>query len=326
MGKRYLHSIVQPNTDLVASADITPFDLPVNPLSFLLLRLEIDNAAPAALDTYSAIDDAITQITAIRILHRGELIIQGSLRDLMVLNAVYMRAFPGWHRIMKDDAQIRSLVFPLCLGRRMYHPESCFPATSRGNLRFEMTAGADGAGHTDINFSVEAVELIEADPMESVKYTTNSRDSIAGQFDALLPIGNPLLGVLLFDTGLRDTAAATYSWGTVKLLKDNVEQYYPLSDIETLAGMLHGQMGGMPFWPGSVSQFNGAAVGLDDSDELEQVGAVGYKGYAWLDFDPLRDLAYEMETSGAADLKLRGQGDVASAIRWLPLERVPLRR
>lgn len=319
---RFLQSIVAPNADLVASADITPFDLPVNPLSLLLLRLQITRAAPAAIGTYSAIDDAITQITSIRVTHRGEDIIAGSLRDLMVLNMVYHRLMPGWSHLEDDAADVSSLVFPLCLGRRAYDGSSCFPATTRGNLRFHMTAGADGAGYTDINFSLEAVELIEAEPKEYVKYVTSSRASVAGQFDAPLPIGNPLLGILLFDTGLQANGLDTSSWGTVKLLMDNVEQYYPLSDAETLAAMLQMQMGSMPGWPGHVHQVNAAAAGLDTSDEAQQVGAVAAHGYLYLDFDPLRDGSYQLETKGAADLKIRGQGDEASAVRYLPIERV----
>jgi len=322
---RFLRTIVRPNLDLVASVSIDPFDLPVNPLSFLLLHLQITNVAPAALDTYSAIDDAITQITGVRVLHKGEQIIGGSLRDLMVLNAVYHKAYPGWHKLDNLDNAVRSLVFPLCLGRKMYDGDSCFPATTRGNLRFEMDAGADGAGYDDINFSLEAVELIEATPKEYVKYVRQARDSVVGQFDARLPIGNPLLGILLFDTGLRDNLAATYSWGQVKLLKDNVEQYYPLSDIETLAGELNTQMGCFGTWPGHVHQFNGAAVGLDESDEAANLGAVGFRGYAYLDFDPRRDYGYQLETEGAADLLIRGTGDEATAVRYYPIERVTVR-
>jgi hypothetical protein len=322
---RFLHTIAQPNTDLVASASITPFDLPVNPLSLILLRLQITNVAPAALDTYSAIDDAITQITGVRVLHKGEQIIAGSLRDLMVLNAVYQGLKPGYGTLSNLDNAVRSLVFPLCLGRRAYDPDSCFPATSRGNLRFEMDAGADGAAYDDINFSVETVELIEATPKEYVKYVRQARDSVIGQFDARLPIGNPLLGILLFDTGLAGSVDEVLSWGTIKLLKDNVEQYYPQSDYETLAGMLQMQLSQLGVWPGHTHQFNGAAAGLDESDEAGMSVSTGMQGYAYLDFDPLRDMRYQLETEGAADLLIRGNGDEATAVRYYPLERVMVR-
>ena len=318
---QFLHSIVQPNIDLVASADITPFDLPVNPLSFLLLRFEVDNTDPTTPAVYSAIDDVMTQITSIRVQHKGEDIIQGNLRDLATLNMVAFGAYPGWARLNSLNATIRSVVFPLCLGRRMYDPKSCFPATTRGNLRFLMTAGADGAGYTDINFSVSALELIEAKPDEYCKYTTNSRAAVAGQYDAVLPIGNPLLGILLFDPGLNATEAATYSWGDVKLLKDNVEQYYPLERIEVLAASLFAHKGGFPFWPGHVHETITAVAAGVQSAEAEIRESEGQHGYAYLDFDPLRDGSYQLETAGAADLKIRAVGGDTGTVRWLPVER-----
>jgi len=325
MGRRFLHSIVQPNIDLVASAAITPFDLPVNPLSFLLLRLEVTNVDPTTDLIYSALDNAIDQITAIRILHKGEQIVQGSLRDLMVLNMRAFRAFPGYARLSSLSAELRSMVFPICLGRKMYDPDSAFPATTRGNLRFEMSAGADGAGHSDINFSLSAVELIESDPTEHVKYTTNSRNAVSGQFDATLPIGNPILGVLLFDTGLRETEAATYSWGSVKLLKDNVEQYYPTERIEVLAAAMFANHGYLPYWPGHFHEKVAAVGAASRTTEAEQEESSGWNGYAYLDFDPLKDGMYELDTAGAADLKIRAEGADTNAVRWLPVERVSVR-
>ena len=326
MGKRFLRSIVLPNEDLPASGARAAFDLPVNPLSHLLLRFQITNTNPAALDTYSAIDDVITQITDVTIRHNGENIIQGSLRDLMVLNMAMFGAYPGWSHQTNISGAVRSMVFPLCLGRGMFKEASCFPATQRGNLQMLLTAGADGAGHSDINVSVEAVELIEANPTEYVKYTTRAGVSVVGQFDVRLPIGNPLLGVLLFDTGLGGSTDEVLSWGQIRLLKDNVEQLYGNADYEVLAAELHSRLGGIPYWPGHTHQFNGAAAGLDESDEAGQAVSIGYQGYALLDFDPLGDGTYELETNGAADLIIRGNGDEATAIRTIPIERVSVRK
>jgi hypothetical protein len=326
MGKRFLHTVVQPNTDIVTTVNITPFDLPVNPLSFLLLRFQMTNLDPAVMDVYDSLDELMGQITGVRVLHKGEQIISGSLRDLATLNAVYMRAFPGWSHISPINDAVRSVVFPICLGKRMYDPVSCFPATTRGNLRFEMDIGAEPASYDDINFSVEAVELIESDPTEYLKYVRQARDSVAGQFDAPLPIGNPLLGILLFDTGLSGSTDEVLSWGTVKLLKDNVEQYYPLSDYETLAGMLNAQMRStFGMYVNHVHGFIAPGPAADITDKAGMLVSTGPQGYAYLDFDPLRDGSYEMETAGAADLKIRGQGDEATAIRYYPIERVMVR-
>jgi len=320
MAKQFLHTIALATEDLPASATRAPFDLPVNPLSMLFLRFQITNVAPAALDTYSAIDDVITMVTNVQITHKGESIVNASLRDIVVAMAARHKLFPGWSVLSNIDNAVRSLVFPICLGRRPYDAMSCFPATSRGNLKMQITVGADGAAFDDINVSVEAVELLDATPSEYVKLTTLSRDSVVGQFDLDLPIGNDLLGIVLFDTGLFGATDEVTSWGQVKLLKDNVEQYFPNSDIETLCAMLNAQLGSMPGWPGHQHQFNGAAAALDESDDAGLAVSTGMLGYAYLDFDPLRDNEYTLVTEGASRLLLRGVGDEATAVRALPFE------
>ncbi len=323
---RYLQSVVLPNEDLPASASRTPFDLPVNPLSMILLSFEVTNVAPAALDTYQAMDDVIDQITSVIIKHKGESIIQGSLRDLMILNALVSKVYPGWHSMSEIDNDIRTFTFPLCFGRRPYDPKEAFPATSRGNLTMEMTAGADGAGYDDINMQVEAVELIEADPTSYLKYTTQARTSVIGQFDQPLPIGNPLVGIVGFDTAMSLQGTGGSSWGTIKLLKDNIEQYFPSSDAQVLAAMLAGRLYRGAAWIGHTHQFNGAAAGLDESDEADFRASIAGGGYFYLDFDPLGGGEYLLETAGAADLKIRGNGDAASAVRLLPVELVSVKK
>lgn len=320
---RYLHSIAMPATTILTGASITPIDLPVNPLSGLFLRFEITRAAPAALLTYEAIDDLVTAITAVRILHKGEQIVAGALRDLMMVNALFQRARPGMSKMHPVGAAVDSLVFPICLGRRLYDPLSCFPATSRGNLRLEMDTAAFPAAYTALRLSIEAIELIEAKPTEHVKYVTQARTAVVGQFDAPLPIGNALLGILLFDTAIATLATDVSSWGTIKLLKDNVEQYHPLSDFVTLAGMVQHQLGSdFALDAGHVHKFVAADALSSMTDSAAQLISTATRGYAFLDYDPLDDATYQLETKGAADIKIRANGGSATAVRYLPIERV----
>lgn len=319
----YLHSTAQPLTTIATGASIVPLDLPVNPLSALLLRFEITRAVPAALLTYEAVDDLITAITSVRVLHKGEQIIAGSLRDLMLVNALQQHALPGASKLHPVGAAIDSLVFPICFGRRMYDPASCFPATSRGNLILQMDTAAFPAAYTALRLQVESIELIEAQPTEHLKYVTQSRTGVAGQFDAPLPIGNPLLGILLFDSDQATLNTGSSSWGTIKLLKDNVEQYHPLSDFITLAGMLAAQLED-PFVlnAGHVHKFVAADALASMTDSAGQLISTAARGYAFLDYDPLGDASYQLETEGAADIKIRAQGVTATAVRYLPIERV----
>jgi hypothetical protein len=323
---RFLRQISLAREAVTASASRTPFDLPVNPLSVVLMRFRVTNAAPAALGTYSALDALITMITDVTIRHNGENIVQGTLRDLMLMNMAYQRMPPGWTQLQKDSGDLRSFVFPICLGKMAFDPKCCFPATQRGNLQMLFTAGALPAAYTAVAISVETYELIEAEPTEYVKYTSRLSTSVVGQFDVRLPIGNPILGTLLFDTGLHTNLTDVTSWGSVKLLKDNVEQYYANADIRVLAGELNRQIENLATWPGHTHQFNGAAAGLADTDEAELLTARDMRGYAYLDFDPLRDGGYILETAGASDLLIRGIGEEATAVRFLPLELVSLKK
>ena len=323
---RYLNSTAMPLTVIATGASIVPLDLPVNPLSVILLRFSITRTAPAALLLYSALGDLITAITAIRVLHKGEQIVAGSLRDLMVTNACYARAYPGYSKLTTVTAAVDSLVFPICLGRRMYDPKSCFPATTRGNLVLQMDTAVFPAGYGAVSLSVETIELIETDPTEYVKYVTQARTAVVGQFDAPLPIGNPLLGITLFDTAIATLATDVSSWGTIKLLKDNVEQYHPLSDFQTLAGMLNTLAGDSFALHGDhVHKFVAADALASLTDGVGELISENMRGYAYLDYDPLKGGEYQLETKGAADVKLRGVGASATAVRYLPVERVSVR-
>ena len=129
---RFLHSIARPNTDFPASSSFPTIDLPVNPLSLILLNFELTNTAPAALLTYSAIDDLITNVTSVIVKHKGENIISGTLRDLIAVNSLLGGRFAGWDRLAQTSAGIRRITVPLAFGRKAYDPKECFPATSRG--------------------------------------------------------------------------------------------------------------------------------------------------------------------------------------------------
>jgi hypothetical protein len=325
MGKRFLHSQPLPTRDFPAGT-IGPLDLPVNPLSLVLLGFNVTNTAPAALETYSAIDDVLNNITSVVIKHKGENIISGTLRDLAVVNALTGRKFPWASGFNKTDNYERRIVVPLGFGRKAYDEAECFPATSRGNLTLELTRAANPASFDDMNLIVETVELLEADPARYLKYTPQATTAVVGQFEQPLPIGNPYARLVFFDTALSTLFTTVSSWGHVKLLKDNVEQYYPLSDSVHLAGMLGMQQKGWGIGPGHVHQFNGAAAGLDDTDDAENIASHGLLGYFQMDFDPNMDDMWLMETAGAADLKIRAIGTSATAVRVTPVEVVTVRK
>jgi hypothetical protein len=325
MGARFLQSISRPVVDFAAGA-LATIDLPVNPLSLILLRFELTNAADGAAAIESAVDDLLSNVTSVIVKHKGENIISGALRDLVVVNALVGGRFPGWDRMNSRTGNIRTVVVPLGFGRRSYDPAECFPATSRGNLTLDITRAANPASYTDVNVSVETVELIEANPTRYLKYTPQAQTAVVGQFDQALPIGNPYVGLVFFDTGIATLDTGLSSWGQVKLLKDNVEQYYPLSDAQTLAAMLNMRMRqAFPEWGHVHATIDAIAAGALTSD-FKTPASQGMRGYFAMDFDPNGDDMYLMETQGAADIKLRAVGTSATAVRVTPVELVSVKR
>lgn len=323
MGKRYLRSIVSDFQTLTASADITPVDLPVNPLSHLILTLALTkNVAAQVTDLGNLMMAITTQITDLSIRHRGENIIQGSLNDLIVLSSLLTGAVPGVGEFAQADNEVQfvSAIIPFC--RTLYDHDEAFPATSRGNLRFFMTAGAISSLYDAAAWSLEAVELIEDTPSTFLKYTTLTRALAAsGRQRMPLPIGNDLLGVLLFGPADEVDSTIAFDFGKVKILKDNVEQYFAESNWESLrADMCRRVPGYRTAWGHIHAQ---AAADTETGEEQNKVADRPPLQYGYLDFDPLNDSSYALDARGVSALDLDLNADTSSGtVRVIPVEMI----
>lgn len=326
MGKRFLRSIVSDFQTLTASADITPVDLPVNPLSFLILTLEGTGTARTTAGNYSFLMDFAGGISDLSIRHRGENIIQGRLDDLFMLNMMLHGSGAWGTKPDGDVGRVRTMSFILSLSRRPFWHEEAFPATQRGNLRFHMTAGALPTAFSARRWALEAVELIEDEPTRFMKYTTQTRAlTSTGRQKIALPIGNEILGILLFDPTDEPQDAADYAFQKVKLLKDNVEQYYPESNWESLRADMERRSHRMWTTGGHIHFLTSvAAAGEVEEQEINVADQLPLQ-YGYLDFDPLDDGSYSLETAGAASLDLDINSDVSTGtVRLLPVEMVPI--
>ena len=325
MGKRYLRSIAAELQTLTASADVAAVDLPVNPISHLILTLTATkNVAAAATSLGDLVRLMMGQITDLSIRHRGENIIQGSLADLAYMNAMLHGQGPTVGEYAYADNEIQFASFPLSFSRKLYHHEEAFPATQRGNLRFFMTAGAQNALWDAAQWGLEAVELIEDTPTRFLKYTTLTRTIAAtGRQRIPLPLGNPLLGIGLFDPSDEIDTGAAYAFGKLKIMKDNVEQYFAESNWENLRESNQRRMPHFHLAWGHVHAQ--AAADTITGQETQPVADVLPIQAAFLDFDPLKDDSYALETAGAASLDIDHNSDVSSGtVRVIPIERIDI--
>lgn len=325
MGKRFLRSIVQDQVNIAAAGDIVPLDLPVNPLSFLVLTVWIERPAESATAAHRYLSDYFSAISDLSVRHRGEQIIQGSLADITMAAAVLTRYKP-WGANLAAVGQRQSMSFLLPFTRKPYWHEEAFPATSRGNLRFHMSVADVSPGSaTATDFALEACELIEDVPTRYLKYTTNTRTPPAtGRQRVPLPIGNDILKILLFDGLTEITATEAFVWGKVKVMKDNVEQYYAESNAESLRADIARAVDGLNTLGDHFhSQLAADTVTGGPTYSLN----VPPLQYHLLDFDPLDDGSYALETKGAAAMDLDLNVDSiagAPVARYLPVELIQL--
>jgi hypothetical protein len=299
-------------------------DLPVNPLSQVLVTLRF---VMTAVDTSNPLSDVYATVPALAIRYRGQDILRGSLFDLAVLNAILCHQAPFGYMPQDAAGETFSLTVPINLGRRPYDVKECFPAVRRGDLVLEMSVDTV-VGNVDlIDLQVETVELLDETPMRYLKYTTGQQTFPSTGVDTVrLPIGNPLLGVLLFGTTTPTAALQTATWEQLRLKVDNVEALYAACNWATLHGEITRRISGdLQHLRDHAHRVNAAIAGFTTGLEPIRIAAAeGLEQYAYLDFDPLGDGSYMLETAGRADVVIQRDVGTADLGRFIPVELVSI--
>lgn len=328
MNAQPLHTTLLRNRATAAAGETFGLDLPVNPLSAILVTMRaLNNGAAGTL--IGGITDFLTKYTSWRVSYRGATIIQGSTADLIIEMARRELQLPQQGQVTRVDNDVRSLTFPLLFGWKMYDPKCCFPATRRGDLRLDFTAAADGGVLDNHVLQLETIELLDARPESFLKVTTIAQAmGLSENNDVDLPIGNKLVGALLRPFVFPTAASFNSSFGRITLRIDNVEYIESLRNWDTAHGMLARRVPGTLDWLEHTHGFVDAAAGQTNTQDASEDDAT-YQPYAYLDWDPLDDRQYLIDTRGATKVQLRFGSDTADGAntsRVLPVEYVELQR
>src|SRR3990170_976212 len=282
---RYTQSILAAN-QAVAADGVQVFDLPVGPLSGLLIHLNPLQES-GTITTHRFLEALFSAIDNINVTFRGSSVIALNGVDAAVLALLWHR-FTIWQsNAVETNNERRSVVLPIMFGRSAFDVKECFPATKKGELQMSITWDIAATGQNEID----------------------------------LPIGNFLRGVLMFGTTAFAGATPAPSLGRIELLKDNLQQFVSASDFEVMRGALG--LKGIPFPPDFRHVHSVDAAGSAREDTLEpEVGASIDDNYALVDLDPLHDDSFGMETEGASRVHLRIEAETADAVRFIPIERV----
>ena len=314
---KLLHNILVP--EYIPSADeVKTFDLPVNPLSVILLVLRPlnDTGTLANYARYKVLCQAFNRVTVARF---GQSIISMRGEDIAAYNWLRWGMVPWEANPDNVDNERRAVVLPIIMGRYAYSQNSCFPESKRGELTVELDMDIADTGYDGLRLSIETIELPGAKPKEFEKRTQQALTFPAtGDNDLELPVGNPVRNLLFFGTTGFAGAAPAPSWGRIKVLLDNVEAGYSNTDWE-VARMLPSLWGRIPNFNEHKHTLDATVAGITETTNVFDVEE-DFTQYAMLDFDPTGDDTYTLDTRGAASFKVRAAVETADAVRCITTE------
>lgn len=321
---RFLRTVLQDDLSVAAAAQKITTNLGVNPISFLLVTVKVQTLAANTLPTLA---DMLAAFSTIEVTFKGTSIVSLSPADLYRMAAALWQRWPIRENIDDDVNAVSWVTVPVPFTRKPYWANEGFPATRAGDLKLNLTPAATFSNIVDpLVLQVEQVELLDATPAQFLKYTSFPKTPTAtGEHDVDLPLGNPIIGALLFGTTVPTGTSFNASIGKVKLLVDNVENYYSETNWESL----HNDFLIRTSPKGLVDSLRilenlGAAYTQNAESGAPSDLVLEHQQYAYLDFDPLKDDTYLLETEGRGRVHLRITADVADAIRVLPVELIRL--
>lgn len=316
----FIHSVLAQD-ETPAAGSVVSYDLPVNPLSHILLTLACTRTA-AATNALPLIIDVINSISRIEVLYKGSAIFSMSGMDAVACG-IYVSKFESWGvNFSGIIAEEVSFTIPIPLGRKMYNPRECFPRSTRGELILQITYAAAWTDQTLVRAQIETVELPDAAPERYLRMTTLATTfAAAGENDIELPIGHPISDVVLWGGAIPEGAVFAVTLGHLQILVNNQRRFYSHTNYETHHNMA-GRMRPAPgYWYGHT-HFAAAGVGVSHviaDDHLLQC-------YSHLPFDVNDDGVFALETAGKSDVVLRigvDAGAASLAVRVIPCELVP---
>lgn len=274
------------------------YDILTNPISHLVLTIEglnvTDEATPA---------EILAFINRIAITHKGVGIQNYTSEQLALINLYFFGNAGLMVNPVATDNAYRSYSWIIPFGKKMYDPAQCFPRTTKGEFQITLdttipTASLDGA-----LISIGVVELPDATPTNFLKMTSQnvSAPGSTGQHDTDLPRGNPYMALLFNQTTFPAATSFNYTVNEVRLMFDNKELNFASAKMADLLAEMTNRISG--------TVRSTAAQGL----VLPANGA-------WMDFDPMRDGEYMVDSGASNELKFRGIYAIDEAIELMPVE------
>jgi hypothetical protein len=300
---QYNHYIVTEQRSLASAPETIELTLGVQPLTALTFQLE---GQLATANTDDSLPTFASKISSIEVLWRGTRIAIGRPLDLIATYLAVTGIVPEFLAPGVTAGSIRQLNFAIPFTRKLFDPNEAFPASQKGDLVLIVRTAANPSAYNNYTLTVQATELPEARPNRFIR-TSQLVATITstGIFDLDLPRVLPILGINVAQTARRPYDANN-TVTNFELLANNANAYLSSSRNESLEWLL-----------AQPSQFalktsthrhteNTAGAYTQNATTLTDRLVNDFTDYqTYLNFDPLRDGSYAIDTSKLSDLKLR---------------------
>lgn len=295
---KLIHSIVTAENAIAASATET-VDLPVNPLSHLILTLRGLNVTNEA-----SLAQILARLDTIAVLQRGANVFNLRGDDLYAYVSFLLGNAPILTNQIATDNAVRDLSIVIPFGRKLYDMNECFPASKRGELQFQITTSADETQLDNLEYILEAVEMPDAKPSRWLKSTFASLTPASGiDNDIALPIGNDFAHFMIFGTTIPTAVAETATVESMRLLIDNVETQIASANWEGMHG--------------NAAHRFGHRQDIDASSDDDDVA-----NYDFIDLSPRAIDDFLLKTAGVSSATFRFRAGDANAMRLILSELV----
>lgn len=311
--------IADKRRSLGASASQITEDFPVLPISFGLLTLTCVATSANTLDNFETI---LSKISNIMITYRGTMIWGVKAVDLYRLGLALCGWDPPVYQTSQAASSRRNIVLMIPFTRKPYDPFECFPATVRGDCSVVITTIADPGNYTTFTYTLEWVQLPDAQPGQFLRATQMGvTPNATGDFDVDLPRGAPLVGLGMVQSA-SEPATATGDIEQVKILMANQDTWYPelfMLSARALTGITNRNFGTNTILHTHIE--NTAGAYSQNATTLNQmINNSPTEEFGWMTFDPTEDGKYILDGTKALDLKARITFNATNTIRLLPVE------
>lgn len=286
--------------DRTAATEKLKLDLPVSPLSHLIISLDMLNATDEA-----TLAEIIVFINSITVTHSGKTVVSADSEGLYAVNSYLYGNRPVLTGKLATDNYLRCLSLIVPFGRKMFNQAECYPATRKGELTLTLDYTAPATAADGGTLNIEAVELPDAKPQHYMKtvMSTISAPGATGDNDWDMPIGNEIIAAAIRCTTWPAASSHTFGVDMAKVLLNNREEGYSAARAQCLTGDLI-----------NLYETNHGAIAAQ--------GLITPDSVFFLDYDPNKDGEYLLETQGASSLKMRLEMGVDEATYVTLMERV----